>query len=353
MPAGTRRYASTRSRSRHRPGSRACREASSGTCSACARPSSRSACWRSTSRRNRSSTASGSPLSGTARAISNPRIEKLERREMGACHSGRPRAERDVHRCGQGDRQGVLPRRRLRRGERAGRGRGLRLRAARPGRRARLPSSGRGRPIVAGAPVTIQRNAGSGWTNVATAELDATGHFSADLTVTPASYRARFAPRHGVLAGVSPILRVVARARRPAFVPNDPLINKQWYLGQIKRLRLLAGAPAARADQDRGHRLRNRRQARRVPGPDLRIEELRLFERARRHAGSRNLCRRRDRGRDRQRRRHRRDRLPRPVADREGRAERRDDPAARRGEGDPLGRRPGRSRDQSEPGRAA
>ena len=94
--------------------------------------------------------------------------------------------------------------------------------------------SGRARPIVEGSPVTIQRNTGSGWTNVATAALDGTGHFSVDLTVQPASYRARYAPKHGVLAGISPILRVVAHARKLAFTPNDPLINKQWYLGQIR-----------------------------------------------------------------------------------------------------------------------
>jgi subtilase family protein len=94
--------------------------------------------------------------------------------------------------------------------------------------------SGRARPIVEGAPVTIQRNTGSGWTNVATADLDGTGRFSADLAVQPASYRARYAPKHGVLAGISPILRVVSHARKLAFTPNDPLINKQWYLGQIR-----------------------------------------------------------------------------------------------------------------------
>jgi SpoIID/LytB domain protein len=94
--------------------------------------------------------------------------------------------------------------------------------------------SGRARPIQEGAAVTIQRNTGSGWTNVTVASLDANGRFSADLAVQPASYRARYAPRHGVLAGLSPVLRVVSHARKLAFVPNDPLINKQWYLGQIK-----------------------------------------------------------------------------------------------------------------------
>ncbi len=94
--------------------------------------------------------------------------------------------------------------------------------------------SGRGRPIVQGAPVTIQRNSGSGWTNVTTTTLDASGRFAATVDVQPATYRARYAPRHGVLAGVSPVLRVVGKARRLAFVPNDPLINKQWYLAQIR-----------------------------------------------------------------------------------------------------------------------
>ena len=94
--------------------------------------------------------------------------------------------------------------------------------------------TGRARPIVAGAPVTIQRNTGSGWTKVATAGLDANGRFSADLDVQPASYRARFVPGRGLLAGVSPILRVIGQARRLAFVPNDPFIGRQWYLGQIR-----------------------------------------------------------------------------------------------------------------------
>src|SRR5262249_7362176 len=81
--------------------------------------------------------------------------------------------------------------------------------------------SGRGRPIVAGAPVTIQRNAGSGWTTVATTSLGASGRFAADVTVQPGTYRARYTPGHGVLAGISPILRVVshAKVRRLAFTP--------------------------------------------------------------------------------------------------------------------------------------
>ena len=175
----------------------------------------------------------GSPLSGTARAISNPRIEKrtggkwvlatpVDREPNGTFTVAvKATAKASYRVAGSGAASAPVA---------VGVSAYVRLDPA----ASTASLSGRGRPIVAGAPVTIQRNAGSGWTNVAAAELDATGHFSADLTVTPASYRARFAPRHGVLAGVSPILRVVARARRLAFVPNDPLINKQWYLGQIK-----------------------------------------------------------------------------------------------------------------------
>jgi stage II sporulation protein D len=96
--------------------------------------------------------------------------------------------------------------------------------------------TGRARPVIRGAKVTIQRNTGSGWTSVATAALGAAGRFSAGLDVVPGSYRARYAPGHGLRAGASPVLRVVAsgRARRLAFVPNDPLIGRQWYLGQIR-----------------------------------------------------------------------------------------------------------------------
>ncbi len=95
--------------------------------------------------------------------------------------------------------------------------------------------SGRARPAVAGGIVTIQRNDGSGWAKAAIATLDANGRFSVGLDVRPASYRARFAAGRGLIAGVSPILRVVARqhVRRLAFAPNDPLLNRQWYLSQI------------------------------------------------------------------------------------------------------------------------
>jgi stage II sporulation protein D len=93
--------------------------------------------------------------------------------------------------------------------------------------------SGRAAPATEGGTVAIQRNDGNGWAKVASAMLDANGRFSADLDVRPGNYRARFAPGHGVLLGVSPVLRVLGR-RHLAFVPNDPLLAKQWYLGQIQ-----------------------------------------------------------------------------------------------------------------------
>jgi len=177
----------------------------------------------------------GSPLSGTARAISHPRIERLE--------AGKwvPAAPVVIDPDGTFT---VAVKAKAKGSYRLGSAKAatspvtvsvsayVRLDPA----ASTTALTGRARPIVNGAPVTIQQNSGSGWTNVATAVLDASGHFSADLDVQPASYRARFAPRHGVLAGVSRILRVVAgsHARRLAFVPNDPLISRQWYLGQIR-----------------------------------------------------------------------------------------------------------------------
>jgi hypothetical protein len=40
------------------------------------------------------------------------------------------------------------------------------------------------------------------------ARIDATGHFDAQFTLAPGDYRARLAPGHGFVPGVSPTLRV-------------------------------------------------------------------------------------------------------------------------------------------------
>jgi SpoIID/LytB domain protein len=67
------------------------------------------------------------------------------------------------------------------------------------------------RPVVAGAPVQIQRQATSGatWSTVARGAVDASGAFTIALTLTPGVYRARVAPGHGVGVGITPPLRVV------------------------------------------------------------------------------------------------------------------------------------------------
>ena len=64
------------------------------------------------------------------------------------------------------------------------------------------------RPAVAGAPVAIQRLEGNGWATVARSAVDANGAFAAQLQLTAGTYRARVVPRHGLVPGVSPVLRV-------------------------------------------------------------------------------------------------------------------------------------------------
>ena len=175
----------------------------------------------------------GSPLSGIARAVTKPRIERLDNgkwvlaakvdRDPGGTFTVPVKAKSKVTYRVSGSGASSPP-------VKVGVSAYVRLDPT----ASTTALSGRGRPIVQGAPVTIQRNSGSGWTNVTTTTLDASGRFAATVDVQPATYRARYAPRHGVLAGVSPVLRVVGKARRLAFVPNDPLINKQWYLAQIR-----------------------------------------------------------------------------------------------------------------------
>jgi SpoIID/LytB domain protein len=174
-----------------------------------------------------------SQLSGIARSVTNPRIQRLE--------SGKWKLAAPVDRASDGTftaavratSKGVY---RLASAKAASSPVSLGVSAYVKLDPAPSASSltGRARPILQGAPVTIQQNTGSGWTKAAAATLDANGRFSAKLAVQPARYRARFAPGKGLLAGVSPILRVVGQARRLAFTPNDPLLNRQWYLAQIR-----------------------------------------------------------------------------------------------------------------------
>ena len=64
------------------------------------------------------------------------------------------------------------------------------------------------RPAISGAAVAIQRLQGTTWTTVATAPVDASGAFDAQLQLIAGTYRARVAPGHGLVPGVSPVLLV-------------------------------------------------------------------------------------------------------------------------------------------------
>ena len=65
------------------------------------------------------------------------------------------------------------------------------------------------RPVLPGVRVDIQRLAGNVWRTVTTTSLDGSGAFTASLTLTPGSYRARVAASRGFVAGFSPVLKVV------------------------------------------------------------------------------------------------------------------------------------------------
>jgi stage II sporulation protein D len=64
------------------------------------------------------------------------------------------------------------------------------------------------RPVMAGAPVWIQRQNGTKWSNVARATVDASGYFDAQLQLVDGTYRARVAPGHGLVPGISQVLQV-------------------------------------------------------------------------------------------------------------------------------------------------
>ena len=68
--------------------------------------------------------------------------------------------------------------------------------------------SGTVRPRLQGAGVTIERRRGSGWTEVARADVDKAGSFRAVFAVASGSYRARVAASEGFVEGVAPVLAV-------------------------------------------------------------------------------------------------------------------------------------------------
>jgi hypothetical protein len=65
------------------------------------------------------------------------------------------------------------------------------------------------KPALPGTTVQIQRLTGKTWTKVTTATVDGAGTFEATLQLQPGSYRARFAPGHGLVPGTTPVLEVV------------------------------------------------------------------------------------------------------------------------------------------------
>jgi stage II sporulation protein D len=64
------------------------------------------------------------------------------------------------------------------------------------------------RPAIAGAAVAVQRQAGLKWTTVARGQTDANGAFDVQLQLANGTYRVRVVPRHGLVAGLSPVLLV-------------------------------------------------------------------------------------------------------------------------------------------------
>ena len=74
----------------------------------------------------------------------------------------------------------------------------------------RTSLSGVVRPLLPGSPVYVQRLAGESWKNVQRTTVSADGTFSAQLELTPGTYRARVVPGKGFADGVSKILKVVA-----------------------------------------------------------------------------------------------------------------------------------------------
>ncbi len=59
------------------------------------------------------------------------------------------------------------------------------------------------RPVLGGAAVQLQRQAGTGWTTISSATADGSGAWSFGGTLPPGTYRVRCAPGRGVAAGLS------------------------------------------------------------------------------------------------------------------------------------------------------
>jgi stage II sporulation protein D len=69
---------------------------------------------------------------------------------------------------------------------------------------------GLARPLLPGAAVQIQRQGTNGWATVAKTAVVSDGTFTASVTLTPGTYRARLVAGRGFAVGVSKVLEVVA-----------------------------------------------------------------------------------------------------------------------------------------------
>jgi stage II sporulation protein D len=70
--------------------------------------------------------------------------------------------------------------------------------------------TGLARPVLAGAAVQVQRLNGTAWVTVANTAIDTNGSYSAQLDLSPGSYRTRVVAGHGFAIGVSNTVTVVA-----------------------------------------------------------------------------------------------------------------------------------------------
>jgi len=64
-------------------------------------------------------------------------------------------------------------------------------------------------PAIPGGFVEIQRLSGSAWSSVAGASVAADGSFQTQLELEPGNYRARYEPGHGLVVGISAVLKVL------------------------------------------------------------------------------------------------------------------------------------------------
>jgi hypothetical protein len=70
--------------------------------------------------------------------------------------------------------------------------------------------SGLVKPLLPGAAVQLQRQAGTAWTTVARTTVGSDGSFGASVNLAPGAYRARVVAGKGFAVGLSAILQVVS-----------------------------------------------------------------------------------------------------------------------------------------------